>query len=60
MTMSADIVGFLPLAIGIGKGTDLLKPLTTATIGGLIFGAFASLIIAPSLFSLFSIVKYKK
>jgi len=60
MTMSADIVGFLPLAIGIGKGTDLLKPLATATIGGLIFGAFASLIIAPSLFSLFSIVKYKK
>ena len=36
MTMSADIVGFLPLAIGIGKGTDLLKPLAIATIGGLI------------------------
>jgi len=59
MTMSADIVGFLPLAIGIGRGTDLLKPLAIATIGGLIFGAFASLILAPSLFSLFSIINKK-
>ncbi|MGB9755726.1 MAG: efflux RND transporter permease subunit [Desulfurella sp.] len=57
MTMSADVVGFLPLAIGIGRGTDLLKPLAIATIGGLIFGAFASLIIAPSLFSLFNAKK---
>lgn len=60
MTMSADIVGFLPLAIGIGSGTDLLKPLAIATIGGLIFGSFASLILAPSLFSLFSLSKFKK
>ncbi|MCL4322365.1 MAG: efflux RND transporter permease subunit [Deltaproteobacteria bacterium] len=51
MTMLADIFGFLPLAIGIGRGTDLLKPLATAVIGGLIFGIFASLLIAPSFYS---------
>ncbi len=57
MTMSADVIGFLPLAIGVGRGTDLLNPLAIATIGGLIFGVFASLILAPSLFSLFSVMK---
>lgn len=56
MTMIADIFGFLPLAIGIGRGTDLLKPLAVATIGGLVFGAFASLILAPSLFCLLSVI----
>ncbi len=50
MTMVADVGGFLPLAIGIGHGTDLLKPLATAVMGGLSVAILASLLIGPMLY----------
>ncbi|MDA8390070.1 MAG: efflux RND transporter permease subunit, partial [Gammaproteobacteria bacterium] len=50
MTMVADVAGFLPLAIGIGHGTDLLKPLATAVMGGLSVAIVASLVIGPMLY----------
>ncbi|MDR7925471.1 efflux RND transporter permease subunit [Acidithiobacillus thiooxidans] len=51
MTMLADVFGFLPLAIGIGHGTDLLKPLAIAVMGGLLLSIFMSLWLAPVLYS---------
>ena len=50
MTMLADVFGFLPLAVGIGRGTDLLKPLATAVMGGLSVAIFLSLFIGPMLY----------
>jgi len=54
MTMAADVLGFLPLAIGVGHGTDLLKPLATAVMGGLIVALAASLFVGPMLYVAFS------
>ena len=51
MTMAADVLGFLPLAVGIGHGTDLLKPLAVAVMGGLILSVFMSLWLAPVVYS---------
>lgn len=53
MTMVADVLGFLPLAMGIGHGTDLLKPLATAVMGGLTIAIFASLFVGPLLYVAF-------
>ena len=52
MTMAADVLGFLPLAVGIGHGTDLLKPLAVAVMGGLCLAILASLLLMPMLFLL--------
>ncbi len=51
MTMLADVLGFLPLVIGIGRGTDLLKPLAVAVMGGLLLSVFMSLWLAPVIYS---------
>ncbi len=51
MTMLADVLGFLPLAVGIGRGTDLLKPLAVAVMGGLLLSVFMSLWLAPVIYS---------
>jgi Cation/multidrug efflux pump len=48
--MLADVFGFLPLAIGIGRGTDLLKPLSVAVMGGLLISVFMSLWLAPVIY----------
>jgi len=52
MTMLADIAGFLPLAIGVGRGTELLQPLAIAVIGGLTLAVVGSLWLAPVLFAM--------
>ena len=51
MTMLADVLGFLPLAVGIGRGTDLLRPLAIAVMGGLAIGTVMTLWLAPVLYA---------
>ena len=51
MTMLADIGGFLPLAIGIGRGTALLQPLAVSVMGGLALAVVSSLWLAPLLYA---------
>jgi multidrug efflux pump subunit AcrB len=49
MTTAATLVGLLPLALGIGAGADLQKPLAIAVIFGLISSTLATLGVLPSL-----------
>lgn len=51
MTMLADLFGFLPIAVGVGNGTDLLKPLAISVMGGLTFAVAGSVWLAPVLFA---------
>ncbi|HEY3665178.1 MAG TPA: efflux RND transporter permease subunit [Polyangiaceae bacterium] len=49
MTTIATLVGLLPLALGIGAGADLQKPLAIAVIFGLASSTVATLVVLPSL-----------
>jgi len=49
MTTVATIVGLLPLALGIGAGAELQRPLAVAVIGGLLTSTAVSLLIVPAL-----------
>ncbi len=51
MTLLSNVFGFMPLAIGIGRGTQLLEPLAIAAIGGLSLAVIASLWLSPVLYS---------
>jgi HAE1 family hydrophobic/amphiphilic exporter-1 len=52
MTTLATLFGLLPLALGIGSGAELQKPLALAVIGGLLLSTFLTLLLMPVLFSL--------
>ena len=53
MTALAMIIGMLPMALGLGEGSEQNAPLGRAVIGGLIFATVATLIFVPVVFSLF-------
>jgi multidrug efflux pump subunit AcrB len=53
MTSCAMIAGMLPMALGLGEAGQQNAPLGRAVIGGLIAATFATLIVLPSLFSMF-------
>ena len=52
MTTLATLFGLLPLALGLGSGAELQKPLALAVIGGLLLSMFITLLIVPILYSL--------
>jgi CzcA family heavy metal efflux pump len=49
MTTLATIAGLFPLALGIGPGAEIQRPLAIAVIGGLLVSAAVSLVVLPSL-----------
>jgi len=52
MTSMAMIAGMIPLALGVGEGSEQAAPLGRAVIGGLLFATAATLLILPLVFSL--------
>ncbi|MCC5878562.1 MAG: efflux RND transporter permease subunit [Idiomarina sp.] len=54
MTTLTTVVGMLPLAIGIGQGSELMQPLAVTVIGGLLVGTFLTLLIIPAFYMLLS------
>jgi HAE1 family hydrophobic/amphiphilic exporter-1 len=53
MTTCAAILGMLPLAIGLGSGSELYVPLATAVIGGLATSTLLTLIVVPTVYTIF-------
>jgi hypothetical protein len=53
MTASAAILGMLPLAIGIGKGSETQAPMATAVIGGLATSTILTLFVVPTVYTMF-------
>ncbi len=49
MTTLATVAGLFPLALGLGAGADLQRPLALAVIGGLLVSTAVSLIVLPAL-----------
>jgi HAE1 family hydrophobic/amphiphilic exporter-1 len=47
MTTATTVLGLLPMALGIGRGSDLRAPLAIAVIGGLTVATALTLIVVP-------------
>ncbi|WP_329742252.1 efflux RND transporter permease subunit [Dyella sp. A6] len=54
MTTMVAILAALPIAIGLGQGSDLRRPLGIAMIGGLLFSQSLTLLSTPALYVVFS------
>ena len=52
MTSCAMIAGMIPLALGLGEGSDQTAPLGRAVIGGLALATLATLFVLPPVFAI--------
>ncbi len=57
MTTLSTVVGMLPLAIGLGEGSEMLQPLAVAVVWGLSFSMMVSLLLVPLVYHLFHSMK---
>lgn len=52
MTTATTVLGLLPMALGLGAGSALRKPLAVAVIGGITVATLLTLLVIPVLYSL--------
>lgn len=50
MTTLTTVLALIPLAIGVGKGSELMSPLGIVVIGGLTLGTLVTLIVVPAVY----------
>lgn len=53
MTSVTTILGLVPLALGMGEGSEIQQPMAITVIGGLISSTFLTLIFIPVIYSFF-------
>jgi len=51
MTTVAMIAGMMPIAMGLGAGSEVRSPMAVAVVGGLITSTFLTLIVVPVVFT---------
>lgn len=54
MTTFATVAGAVPLAFSLGPGSESLKPMAVAIIGGCIVSTVLTLVVVPAIYSLLS------
>ncbi len=52
MTTAATILGMLPIALGLGAGSELRSPMAVAIAGGLVTSTILSLIVVPVVYAI--------
>ncbi|MEX0730573.1 MAG: efflux RND transporter permease subunit [Aquisalimonadaceae bacterium] len=54
MTTSTTVLGMLPLAIGMGEGAEIMRPLAMSVVGGLTVSMLFTLFVVPCLYLVLS------
>ena len=57
MTTVTTLVGFLPLALAIEEGGDMLQPMAAGAVGGLLMEVLVALFLMPCLYMAFTLRK---
>ena len=52
MTVSTTLIGLLPIMIGAGTGSEVMKRIASPLVGGLVSSTALTLIILPAIFYL--------
>jgi len=55
MTTATTILGMVPMAMGIGEGSETWQPMGIAIIGGLTLSTFLTLVVVPTIYASFHI-----
>lgn len=59
MTTLTTILALIPLAIGIGRGSELMQPMGIVVIGGLLLGTLVTLVLIPCFYCIVKRIRFE-
>ncbi|MFH1846736.1 MAG: efflux RND transporter permease subunit [Candidatus Omnitrophota bacterium] len=59
MTALTTVLGLFPMALAVGRGSELRAPMAISVMGGLIVSTFLTLVVIPSIFLLESSIRQR-
>lgn len=59
MTTLTTVLGLLPIAIGLGEGSEIQAPMATVVIGGLLLSTLLTLVLIPVMYTIFDDISKK-
>ena len=60
MTSLTTVLGMVPMAMGIGEGSEIWQPMGISVVGGLLMSTILTLFIVPSLYAMLQGRKERK
>jgi predicted RND superfamily exporter protein len=60
MTSLTTILGMVPMAMGIGEGSEMWQPMGISVVGGLLMSTLLTLFIVPALYAMLQGRKERK
>ncbi len=60
MTSLTSILGFFPMAVSTASGSEMMRPLATVLVGGLLVGTLLTLFVIPVVYTIFDDRDIKK
>ena len=60
MTSFTTVLGMVPMALGIGEGSEIWRPMGIAVVGGLVVSTILTLFIVPALYAMMEGRKERK
>ena len=60
MTTCTTILGMIPMALGIGEGSEMWQPMGIAIIGGLTVSTLLTLLVVPTVYTSMAASKLKR
>jgi len=51
ITSVSTVLGLLPMAIGLGEGAEIRRPMAITVIGGIVVATFLTLVVIPVLYA---------
>ena len=54
MTALTTILSMIPMALGMGEGSEMMQPMAITMAGGLIYGTLLTLIVVPCIYDMFN------
>lgn len=54
MTALTTIISMIPMALGMGDGSEMMQPMAIVMIGGLVYGTLLTLFVVPCVYDLFN------
>ncbi|AHF08023.1 efflux RND transporter permease subunit [Desulfitobacterium metallireducens] len=60
MTSLATVLGLIPMALGIGEGSETMAPMAIVVVFGMAFSTLSTLLLVPVIYTIFEDIRYKR